>query len=105
MDQGQWALQSPGQSSYGLEKPAVSWGRVGAGWAQGPPPAAAHLSKCACSCGEHSPYGRSSRSHPGDCGSGARRWGPLLGAPGTRRCLGEGPAGSQRGRREDIAEA
>lgn len=79
------------------------------GWARHsvslfPFPAVAHLSRCACSCGEHSPHGRNSRSRPGGCGSGGRRWGPLLGAPGTRQCLGEGQAGRQQERRRDITE-
>lgn len=53
-------------------------------------PRPAHLSRCACSRGARSPCGRSSRSHPGGYGSGGRREGPVRGAPGTHRCLGEG---------------
>lgn len=52
--------------------------------------ARAHRSRCACSGGECSPPGRSSRSRPGGCGNGGRRAAPLRGPPGTRQCLGGG---------------
>lgn len=86
--------------------PTVSWGGWGLGRAQGVGlpsfcPGVAHLSRCACSGGARSPLGRSSRSHPGGCGSGGRRGAPLLGSPGTRRCLGERWARQAVSRREN----
>lgn len=86
--------------------PTVSWGGWGLGRAPGVGlpsfcPGVAHLSRCACSGGARSPLGRSSRSHPGGCGSGGRRGAPLLGSPGTRRCLGERWARQAVSRREN----
>lgn len=106
----QWAEASSPCSHLGRVAMALrsQLRRWGWGWARHgvpplPPPlpgaASAHLSRCACSCEGHSLPGRSSRSRPGGCGSGGHRQGPLLGEPGTRRCLGSGSqAGSEQGR-------